>query len=198
MATNHTNLLKFAQHMTTHICEQCDLYQIEFRPVDAPFVQFGEIQCSGYFDDKTCVLAFAVGKSVEAWVTTMIHEYCHMMQFKAGLSVWTEVDKINASVVVDKWLEGVDYSDEILDRAVQGLIDLERDCEQKTSQMLRSHNAPIDVSVYNQKANAYIIFYKEMRQTRKWYDPMNPPYANEAIYSLMPTDYDTLDYKITR
>jgi hypothetical protein len=72
---------------------------------------------------------------------------------------------------------------------------IELDCERRTVELLRNLQAPIDLDEYTQKANAYVMSYVNVRKTRKWYDPLNPPYSDEALCAIMPKDFTTLDYE---
>lgn len=58
------------------------------------------------------------------------------------------------------------------------------------------------VEEYIQKSNAYILFYRWMHKTRKWYEIGKEPYNIKEIVSQMPTtfnvDYTKLTPKLER
>lgn len=169
---------------------------VAFRLENEPYLA-DEIPCSGYFDSKGKVLAVATGRPEKEWLTTLIHEFCHLLQWKEDADVWRAcfVDSMDASDVLDGWLSGSQaYSEEQVDKAIFSLIELELDCEVRTTAFIRYFNLPIDLSEYAQKANAYIAFYHQIRRTRKWYDPAIAPYALETVWREMPTDFASLDY----
>ena len=188
-------LLEFGHSLMVYVTKQCEESGVELRVVDKPFVEISPlIGCSGFFDEKEKVLAVAIGKSVEAWSTTLAHEFCHMRQWIERAPCWLDVEHEQSDIVLENWLAGKEYGDHQLDKALRASMLVELDCERRTLLLLKDLNAPIDLEQYAQKANAYIMSYVTVRRTRKWYDPLNPPYTNIDIWSKMPKDFDTLDY----
>jgi hypothetical protein len=162
---------------------------------EGPFVEPAPgVQCSGFFSPQEG-LHIAIGKPISQWVTVLAHEYCHLLQWRKSAKVWKDVefsigkDSFDSSTVIDEWLGGKEFSEEVLDRAFDAIISLELDCERRTALLLKKLKAPIDIEEYTQKANSYVLFYRECRKTRKWYDPLSPPYEQKEIWSKMPSTF---------
>ena len=151
---------------------------------------------SGYFDDATRTLAVATYKPMQEWITTLAHEYCHMTQFVHGAKAWTDLGKDygkgeSATNVTFDWLNGIKHGSTLeLLAAINTTMMVEFDCEKKTVGLMQFMGAPIDLEVYTQKALAYVCFYHAVKKYRTWYDPLNPPYSNEAVWSKMPKTFD--------
>ena len=63
-------------------------------------------------------------------------------------------------------------------------------------------NLDIDVKKYTKKANAYVLFYLYLQESRKWSIPGNSPYENKRILEAMSDqfdmNYESLDPKIRK
>jgi hypothetical protein len=59
--------------------------------------------------------------------------------------------------------------------------------------MINEWGLSIDTDKYIKRANAYLMFYNWLKQTRKWSSPNNTPYGNKRIVAAMPTNFK-LDY----
>jgi hypothetical protein len=59
--------------------------------------------------------------------------------------------------------------------------------------MINEWGLSIDTDKYIKRANAYLMFYNWLKQTRKWSNPNNTPYGNKRIVAAMPTNFK-LDY----
>jgi len=151
----------------------------------------------GYFqDDEPAVLSLALG--ARTWVETLIHEFAHLTQWKDNAECWlagTLDDGSDAGSFVDYWYAGhVELNKEQLDRYFAALIWVEHDAEIRALKMINKHKIPIDVKIYAQRANAYLLGYHEFRRRRSWSVPGKAPYLFDSITQEMPTDLKTLDY----
>lgn len=172
-------------------------HRIKFLLVNEEFVDIGDgMPSSGYFDAGTRTLAVATGKALEEWLSILVHEYCHFLQWREKALVWkkTRIDSRDAIEIFEHYLVGRRVATDTLDQAIQALIQMELDCERRTTVFIRKRKLPIDVKKYIQKANAYLMFYHEAKRRRCWYDPKTPPYTIESIWAKMPSDFDSLDY----
>lgn len=144
-------------------------------------VDSGNVQCGGYFDGDGRVLAVATGKSEEAWLGVLLHEYSHLTQWIEGQASWGAY-----SDRMWDWLAGRKVANpEKHMRTVQAV---EEDCERRTIRLIRELDAPIDVENYTRGANAYIHFHNVMLETRKWYrDDASPSEMPEILAAANPT-----------
>ena len=160
-------------------------------------IDCGGTGVGGYFqDDEPAVLSLALG--ARTWVETLIHEFAHLTQWKDNAECWsagTLDDGSDAGIFVDYWYAGhVELNKEQLDRYFSALIWVEHDAEIRALKMIKKHKIPIDVKIYAQRANAYLLGYHEFRRRRSWSVPGKAPYLFDDITQEMPTDLKTLDY----
>jgi hypothetical protein len=140
---------------------------------------------SGYFDPNTKTLAVAAGR--KDWLEVLVHESCHMDQFLDPNSIWHS-GGVEAVDQYFDWMSGKDvreFKEQVL---LAGLLEL--DCESRTVTKIEQFNLPIDIKTYIKKANAYTQFYLYSISTRKWHEPSNKPYDNQAIVSACPDYFD--------
>lgn len=151
------------------------------------------IGCSGFFNDIKKELHCAVGtKKVEDWFGTFLHEYSHFCQWKEQHKSWTDSQKyftdagLNSDDALDEFILGkLDLTDE----QVESIAYLEYDCEVRTAKLVDLFPKIFDKEIYIQKSNAYIAFYRTMKDKRKWYNAERAPYLNKKIWSKMPKEF---------
>ena len=158
------------------------------------------IKCSGYFDEEGRVLAVAM-KHPDA-LGILVHEFCHLMQYldftRGKFRLWNTATV--ALGKLDTWLSGKPVTN--LKRAIGYSRDLELENEKRTVAMIQKWDLPVDVDDYIKKANAYILFYNWMHETRRWTTPPNTPYNNPRVYESMSNKfnmkYTTLSRNVRR
>lgn len=162
---------------------RCRLNQVKYLKLS------GNIRCSGYFeDDRDPVLAVAMGKPTAMEI--LVHEYSHMTQWLDGIDLWKK-GSIGVTKI-DKWLSGKRIAD--IEDAFDWAILLELDNEKRSVKNIKKFGLDIDVDLYIKKANSYLQFYLWMKETRKWSNPSNLPYENQALLAAMPTNF-RMNYK---
>lgn len=174
--------------------DECKRLGVKTHIKDVKYVKLSPtIKCSGYFDEadpvKGAILAASMGKP--DGLEILVHEYCHLTQWQDGFHLWKKAGR--ALPVIDEWLEGKYKRPETLNRAFEIAIGLERDNEMRSVRMINEWGLNIDVDRYIKRANAYLMFYNWLRQTRKWSKPNNTPYSNKRIVAAMPANFK-LDY----
>jgi hypothetical protein len=125
-----------------------------------------DMKSNGYFDDQSKRLA--VASKTPNFELILAHEYNHMLQWINNTSAWinyteTEVDDIDATQMVE-W-----------------------ECECMTYSLLQELGlSPKEVSIYAQKANAYVLYYSRIKKTNEWYTIGMEPYNIKEIYCHFP------------
>lgn len=158
----------------------------------------GGMMVSGYFDDKSNppVLACAIGKPLEKWIETLVHESCHMDQWKEKSKIWASIyaDGIDCDKRMDEWLAGKkEFTKEEYTYFIRTMQAMEIDCEKRSVEKIKNLNLPIDINKYIKAANSYMYFYSIMLETHKWCDVA--PYDVPEIMDIMPEYFpDTEEY----
>lgn len=159
------------------------------------------IPCSGYFDPGSRSLRVAAGSAVprERWLSVLIHEAAHLVQWTRKTRSWTacRLNGRDVTAVVDGYLQrpSARFAKSTIDEAFRRVVAMELEAERMAARMIVRHNLPIDLDTYVRKANAYLTFYRWSRQNRLWYSRGRPPYKFRAIWSKMPADFRTLNYR---
>lgn len=138
--------------------------------------------CSGYFDDVNKVLVVACGKPFKDWIEILIHEYSHMQQWLDDdrWSYWTD-----CCLDLWSWLDGEKILNNIqLNKVLDGMIELERDCELRALDNIAKWNLPINKSRYKRKANLYLYSYRVLPIIKKFPTGL---YDNKDLLSMCPT-----------
>jgi hypothetical protein len=137
--------------------------------------------CAGYFDDVNRTLVVACGKPFNDWIEILVHEYSHMEQW-LGDERWSHWSDCCYNLWA--WLD----KDRIMNNAqltelMDGMIELERDCEVRALENIRRWNLPINKSRYARKANLYLYSYRAMPVIRKFPTGL---YDNKALIDMCP------------
>lgn len=138
--------------------------------------------CSGYFDDVNRTLVVACGKPFKDWIEILVHEYSHMQQWLSDerWSHWSD-----CCLDLWSWLDGEKVMNtQQLTKVIDGMIELERDCEVRALENIRYWNLPINKSRYSRKANLYLYSYRAMPIMKKFPTGL---YENKELISMCPT-----------
>lgn len=153
--------------------------------------------CSGEFTliDDIPKLIIATTKNLPDWLEVLIHESCHLDQYLEMGSY----EKFKCADKLFELLENNPYSKELPELIIQ-TRDIELDCERRSLDKIHNYGLLwlIDPKNYIKKANAYLLFYTYMIQSRRWYDV--PPYDIPEIVDNCPDyfleDYNDLDVNL--
>lgn len=168
------------QKLIADTAESCITNKIDFLLKRTPTVLAeGSIECSGYFDEESLVVA--TGKNTEDWLPILLHESCHLDQFIEKIPIWKDGE--SSIDYIDNWLSGKNFSKKKITTHITSVINLELDCEKRAAKKIIMYDLDIDVTLYIQRANAYLFSYWATFRNRQWF---KFPYNNEKIYSNMP------------
>jgi hypothetical protein len=137
--------------------------------------------CSGYFDDVDKVMAVACGKPFKDWIEILVHEFSHMQQ-------WLDDDRwehwTDCCGELWSWLDKEKImNNSQLKYVIDGMIELERDCEVRALDNITKWKLPINKSEYKRKANLYLYSYRMMPILRKFPSGI---YDNKTLVSMCP------------
>ena len=171
-----------------HVKAECKKHKIKLQLRKVKYLKlYGNIKCSGYFDEEVGVLAIAIGR--EGWLGVLVHEYGHLTQWVEQCKAWTDGA---GTANIDHWLSGKRVRN--IKVALAKTRDLELDNEKRSVKLIKQWDLPIDTKVYTRKANAYICFYNRLLITRRWCHPDNSPSRNSKVWKKMPTRFN-MDYE---
>jgi hypothetical protein len=177
---NEKELIKF-------IKGECKKYNINFILKNTKTVKFTDgFRCSGYFDEKNLVVA----KNRPDYIQILVHEYCHLTQWREQIPLWK--DCVKSCAKLDEWLSGNSVVG--IEKHVANCRDLELDNEKRSVALIKEFELPIDVESYTRKANSYVHFYNYMLMSRRWCSTKNSPYTNKRLIESMSPKFN-MNYK---
>lgn len=168
------------------VSKKCIENKINFRLEYAEQVDTNNIPCSGYFDEKSLVVA-TKKKNLHDWLDILIHESCHLDQFVEKSKVWCP-DEIGLYVVED-WIKNKKINLKKAIKAFHNTINLELDCEKRTVKKVKKYKIKLNIEQYIQKANSYLFGYGVSFKKKVW---PNQPYEKPYIYKKMPKKFLTV------
>lgn len=189
------NILTSEQEKFINIVkEDCLKNNVEFYLGEGVTVTVNGGECAGFFQDlPRPKLSVATGKPVTEWFEILAHEYSHLQQWKEQSVVWLNhrVFNIECADLIDLWLnKKIELTEPQLTEYIQKIIDVEKDCEERTVNLIKTLNLPIDAENYIRKANAYLFFYHGVKKHRKWSQPGRSLYSRPEVLRMMPTDFN--------
>ncbi len=169
-------------------------------------VRYGEedFEVSGFFSDHDRLLSVAIGLPVDTWVSTFIHETCHMDQWIDRTELWTSIssekDGIDLCTDFFDWLSGDEIENFDSLGAAHKIALLELDAEIRSIKKIERYGLTdlIPIEEYSQKANAYCYFYLWAQRNRRWYSPSTRPYMIKEIWSKAPNKLDPVKFSSWR
>jgi len=166
------------------IKKECEKHGITFLHVKENYVLCDGIKTNGYFDQENRVLAISTTKN---WLETLIHEYCHLLQYLRQDEAWTDCDD---AWHMWEWLDGMNCHKRTLNKSIKAWHRLELECEMAAVELHKQWNTGINTEEYIQKANAYTLFYFYIGECRKWYQIGREPYSVKEVWASMPKTFD--------
>ena len=152
-----------------------------------PYSDSGSMQVSGYFADvPTPTLACALGKPEGEWLKILVHESCHMDQWREHDPLWSDqyTHEVACDEGMDQWLGGKDFPEGDYTYFIRTMQALEAGCERRALEKITAYALPIEPTHYAKDANAYLFFYSVLLKTRQWYE--TAPYEVAEIIEKMP------------
>ena len=180
-------MLKNVKTLISDIASTCLENNIAFKLENKHLVDEEELPCSGYFDEDSLVVATKKKNKME-WVSTLLHESCHMDQFLEKSKIYISDDC--GLDIVEGWINNKKYSEDRVLKGFYNTILLELDCEIRTIKKIKKYKLPIKIDRYTQEANAYIFSYVYAYTSKKWY---KAPYENKRIVNSMPKTFLSVD-----
>ena len=174
---------------------KAEKHGVEVRMVDAKLVYAeGEtVGCAGYFCSERKVLAIAMQHKRHEWLGLLAHESSHMDQWVERPYIWKKLGL--GYDLFFEWLDGGIKKREDLEEAVQDIIRLEKDCEERAIRKMLNYNLPVNVERYKRRANAYMYAYLYFLETRKWVPRI---YSRPEVWSKSPVRFPRGYKKIPR
>jgi hypothetical protein len=150
-------------------------------------------ECSGYFEDTEKVLVVACGKPTHEWMQILVHEFCHMEQWKSD-DRW---DKwADACGKLWAWMDGTSIMNKSqLSKVLDDMIELEKDCEMRSVEKIEKWGLPIDTELYTRRANCYLYSYGLMDKLKRFPTGV---YTNEVLVNMMPSKFQKSYKKVPR
>lgn len=151
--------------------------QFKLSFVPQKYLITGKATSVGWADDKE--LRIATKRPLSTWLDVFVHETCHLDQ-QIQRPKWHSIRE-DAIGKLDEWMGGkrIDY----MDKYMRLVIELEHDCELRSTKKIKANKLPVDLKQYAQMANAYILGYHWTLNTRKW---CKKSYETTSIWSSMP------------
>ena len=131
----------------------------------------GKNQIAGYFSDEGKELLVCINEP--NWIETLVHEFCHFLQFKEQDPLYTSLDQGDSNYLSEVW-EWLDNKHEFIstkrkNEAFRKIIDMELDCERRSVEMIKRFKLPINLEDYTYTAFVYIHFYNFCKKYRAWF-----------------------------
>lgn len=177
---------KSEKEFIKHVRRVCKEYNVKFLLKNTKKIKISDnIFCGGYFEDfskKKGVLACAAKN--KDYLLLLVHEFSHMEQWIEQTQVWKNAKHSGS---IDEWLDGKSICN--INSKIDKVKMLELDCERRALENIKKFNLPIDLKIYAQKANSYILFYNYIKETRKWSKPGKAPYSevNRNLFEKCPS-----------
>lgn len=181
-----------AKRFRARVEKECRRLGVSFHAINEERVKADDDYADGYFDEDS--LVFACGQPTEAWLSTLVHESCHMDQWSSRCPEWQacKIDEslhLDASLVFECWLRGhVELTPDQLDKYLSAIRNLELNCERRALAKIEEFQLPIDRTVYIKGANAYILYHNYMAQVRR--RESRRSVSHESILAEMSDQFD--------
>lgn len=172
-----------------YICQE-NAVQIIF--TNKNYVKLNGLKSAGYFNDKKRILACALKTNNTEWLSTLVHESCHLDQWREKTELWSKYANhpLDEEDWLDNWIKGhKELYDDQLEEVIILTKTMEWECELKTVEKIKRYNLKtINLDIYFRQAILYIMAHDYVKKYRKW--PVMP--------SLTENELSIKDYNINQ
>lgn len=172
------------------IKKECKEHGVKLDIRKTTYVKLDNMQCAGYFDYDRKIPTIVVAGDAKNAKATLLHEYCHLTQFLENSKLWKKSGK--SLTILNEWLGGKEQKN--IKKHISVCRELELDNEKRAAKMAKKYDVGMSAKKYIRKANAYVLYYNWLGETRKWSKCENSPYSSKKILSLMSNKFD-MNYK---
>lgn len=157
-----------------------------------------EVYCAGFFCSETKQLVVGKQPKEADTIGLLAHESCHMDQWIEDNFLWEKL-AIGYDLFFS-WVEGHKIiKREHLEEAIQDIIRLEKDCEQRAIKKMLKYNIKIDYDKYRRRANAYLYAYLFFLEKKAWIPKI---YDKQEVWAeapaRFPKEYKKIPIKLYR
>lgn len=122
-------------------------------------------------------------------LATLVHEFNHVCQFiQVPKDLYPHGTK-EAGERYERWEQWINHETELseteADQLTREAARFEWDCEERSIQMIKVMDLPINIQEYTKSANSYVFSYTLLRKYRKWYS--TPPSKIPELCNMVPT-----------
>ena len=178
---------QFVKHVKTHLAK----HKMKLVVGKGKLANFGKGRCEGYFDENKKIIKVA-GKN-SAFLETLLHEYCHFLQWLQKSKIYKTADK--HCLIVEQWLQGKKYPEHKVKRAFYWVRKMERECEQYAAKLIEKYELPIDKVKYIKNANCYIYAHYMMEKKRKFSTFKKSPFKSKKVQKIMPSNFRAMSHQ---
>lgn len=196
------NLDAFTIDFIENELDKCRRSNIGIHIPKSKSVLHNGMNCAGFFDDSNMTFAVAYTKNQNHWLSTFVHESCHVDQWIDQIDIWNaKIGDIDPLEVIDSWLLKEVELDPVTKQLVFDIVTaIELDCEQRSVEKIKKFNLPLNITNYIKKSNAYVWSYRMVQETRNYdHNSMHEVYS---VWRAMPkhfeNDYSILPVEISR
>lgn len=165
---------KGGKRFLRHVRHTCVKYGVLFRIGNGKTViikPFG-FRALGYFDEYERILVCAKGSSEESFLSVVVHEFCHVLQWIEKEKKYTSCNHQKYGSVqnaVCMWINNeLILNDNKIRKYTQLTIDCELDAERRALRLIKLFDLPIDVNRYSSQASATLFSYWLTAKTKQW------------------------------
>lgn len=192
-------------YLVEHVKRHCDIHKIEFRSTETDGIQYPghTSDVSGYFVVKNNNPILGIAFGVPASDEILLHEFNHSMQWIENDRAWcqnylTSVEAkkfdmpLNAEAldVIHGWIDKkIELTEREASEFTNRAINVELDCEKRTTNCAFLFFKDFDKAAYTKKANAYLRSYKFAELHREWNFSI-APYEDDATIASQLSTFD--------
>jgi len=172
--------------------QQTDTTGVFLSLIPKPHILVNGVPAGGCFDCVGGMVRVATGRPRKIWSQTLVHEVCHMHQWREKTDLWNaqDIGGIDVGNFVNYWLTGMIELNWHQRNRYFGLVrQLELDCEMRTAETIGKMAFGIDQAQYIAQANAYIFFHEVALRNRVWIKPKSLTQQSRRLDELCPSEF---------
>ncbi len=170
---------------------RCHLEEYNFKLIFANSYQVNTgagHRCTGYFDDQRRIIR--VAKKSSNWLETLVHEYCHFLDYLESSRSNLEKEE-KALALCEDYIKGSISCSPRVHNAFLTVAHMEWKCDRRAVKIIQDWNLPIDIEKYIREANLYVYLYHLYRKYRTF----TAKRPSGRLVNMMPDTFRARSYR---
>ena len=141
-------MFKYSHKFFKHVKHECRRYNVKFILINKNEIKLDNLTCDAYFSVNPLELVLATRLLNSEFFSNLVHEFSHLEQWRDDSPYYINYNGMDTWTIINKWVQGYNYTKKTIKGAFNIYIDGEIDCERRAIENIKKFNIPLNIKHY--------------------------------------------------